>query len=198
MKIKLVASLFTLALWGISGATTVTASGGTTGAQFVTSAGSLLNAATGSILVGSMSGNIFTQFAVADVAPPVFGASGGVLDGRWSGNAADASNTTAAPFNGLQIWFRVNATTSGGNGVAFFGSSLNFPTANAGVGDAINVAASSISTFNASLSTPGTAIFTAPDGTFLNGSVRVGVIPEPSAALLGAIGVLGLLRRRRN
>jgi hypothetical protein len=35
----------------------------------------------------------------------------------------------------------------------------------------------------------------APTNTFANGVV---LIPEPSAALLGALGALGLLRRRRN
>jgi hypothetical protein len=35
-------------------------------------------------------------------------------------------------------------------------------------------------------------------GTFTIDNVNVTVIPEPSAAMLGALGVIGLLRRRRN
>ncbi len=196
MKIKLIGWLITVGLAGVAGATTITASGGTTGAQFVTTAGTLLTGTNASILVGSMSGNIFTQFALADATPPAFGTSATLL-GRWLGNAADASNATASAFNGLQIWFKVTTTANGG-GVGYFGSSLNFPTANAGVGDALNVAGSTLNTFNSTLSTVGgTAAFQAANVTYPNGFVTIATVPEPSAALLGAIGALGLLRRRR-
>lgn len=196
MKSKLVGLLVSLGLAGISQAVVITASGGTTGAQFVTSVGTLLTSTNASIEVGSLSGNIFTQFAVADLTQPAFGAAGGVLAGRWTGNATDNNNVTASPFNSAQIWFKVTTTADGG-GVGYYGSSLNFPVANAGVGDSLSVPASSLSTVNTTLSTDGVAAFQAANGTFPNGFVTIGVIPEPSAALLGALGALGLLRRRR-
>jgi hypothetical protein len=43
-----------------------------------------------------------------------------------------------------------------------------------------------------------TLTVTATDGQNGAANVSFGVIPEPSAALLGALGALGLLRRRRN
>lgn len=198
MKTKTFSLLIALGLAGISGATTITASGGTTGAQFVTSAGTLLTGTNASILVGSMSGNIFTQFAIADLTPPAFGTTSTLL-GRWLGNAADASNATAAAFNGLPIWFKVTTTANGG-GHTYFGSTSVFPTANAGVGDALNVAATTLTTFKTAvgLNQEYSIAYQTATVAYPNGFVTVGTVPEPSAALLGALGALGLLRRRRN
>jgi|ERR1035437_1152788 hypothetical protein len=195
MKSKLITLLAVAATLGSASATTITGSGGTTGAQFITSAGTMLTSANASILCGSMSGNIFTRFAIADVTPIVLGSSG-VLLGRWSSSFADTS-ATAVPFNGLQVWFKVTTTADNG-GVGYFGSTLNFPSNGGGVGDSLSVAASTLSSVNSTDSSTGTAAFHVASVTYPNGFVTIGVVPEPSAALLGAFGVLGLLRRRRN
>lgn len=186
----------TLALTGAN-ATTVTATGGTTGAQFITSTGTILTSGNTSIAVGRLTGDVFTQFAPSDISPPTLGSAGALL-GRWSGNAADASNVTASPFNGAVIVFRLTTTANGG-GVAYFSNPANvFPTANSGVGDNFNYSASALNTVN-SLSSPNSAAFRNDNAAaYPNGYVTVGVVPEPSAALLGAVGALGLLRRRRN
>jgi hypothetical protein len=186
MKLALLGALLAI---GSVQATTITASGGTTGAQFVTSAGTFLTPSNATVTVGSLSEGVFTPFAVADASPISFGTTA-ALEGRWLGNAADTSNA-ANPFNGLQIWFRIETTADGG-GLAFFGSTLNFPANGAGVGDSLSVPGSSLTTFHAGLSEELTASYNAGTNT-----VVIGVVPEPSALLLGGLGLIGLLRRRR-
>jgi hypothetical protein len=191
-----IATVFAIGLtMAASNATTVTAGGGTTGAQFVTSAGTFLTPTNATVEVGSLSGSIFTKFAVTDASPINFGTSV-ALTGRWLGNFADTS-AAANPFNGLQIWFKVSTTADGG-GLAYFSGGQLFPNNGGGVADAITISASTLTTINADLSSVNSAAFQNNNvGTYPNGYVTIGVIPEPSAALLGALGALGLLRRRR-
>ncbi|MCF7676324.1 MAG: hypothetical protein K9N23_02070 [Akkermansiaceae bacterium] len=192
MKSALITSIVAAAMVGSVGATTVTASGGTTGAQFITSAGTFLTPTNAVVSVGLLEANIFTMFATADATPINFGTAA-ILEGRWLGNAADTS-VAANPFNGLQIWFKIETTADGG-GVGYFSGGQNFPANGAGVGDSTTIGGASLNTINAGLSTPGTEAFNAGKGT--TGQVTIGVVPESSVALLGALGALGLLRRRR-
>jgi hypothetical protein len=193
MKTKIASSILFAAALVSANATTIAGSGGTAGSQFVTSAGTFLTPTNAAVQVGSFIDNVFTQFAIADATPISFGTTVS-LQGRWLGNFSDNQALTAAPFNGLQVWFKITTTADGG-GEAYFGSTSNFPTNGGGVGDSLNVLGSTLTTFRDSVH-PGTAAFAAGGG-FTNGSVTVGVVPEPSAALLGALGALGLLRRRR-
>jgi len=194
MKSKIITLLAAAATMGAASATTILASGGITGAQFVDSLGTILTSANTSVLVGSMTGDIFTQFAVSDISPITLGTSGNLL-GRWSSSFAD-TGSTANPFNGLPVWFKI-ITTADGGGTAYLGSSLNFPSNGGGVGDSVSVPASSLTSVNSNVSTLGTAVYNATTTTYANGFVTVGVIPETSTALLGALGALTLLRRRR-
>ena len=52
-------------------------------------------------------------------------------------------------------------------------------------------------TTGTTLNTFDTAVLRADSGTALYDNVELSVIPEPSAALLGGLGMLALLRRRR-
>jgi len=179
-------------------ATTITGSGGTTGAQFVTSTGVFLTPTNATVQIGTFNTttNIFTQFAVADASPISFGTTAS-LQGRWLGNFSDNS-ASATPFNGQQIWVRIAVDLGGGaTGLAYFGSTVNFPTNGGGVGDTANLPGTSLTSIDVDSSTAGTSAFIAPGDGFTNGRVVIGVIPEPSVALLGALGVFGLIRRRR-
>lgn len=197
MKLKL-AVLAALAIGSVANATTITGSGGTAGAQFVTSTGVFLTPTNATVQVGSFNTttNIFTQFAALDTTPINFGTSA-ALTGRWLGSFGDNS-ADANAFNGQQIWVRIAVDLGNGfTGTGLFGSTLNFPANGGGVGDGLSLPGSSLTTFSESLSTAGTAGFAPADGGFVNGRVTIGVIPEPSTALLGLLGVAGLIRRRR-
>lgn len=194
---SLVSTLATLiAVSSSLSATTVTASGGTTGAQFITTLGTFLTPTNSTVSVGFFEANIFTAFALADATPISFGTTAS-LTGRWLGNAADTS-VAANAFNGKQIWFKIETTADGG-GLGYFSGGQLFPANGAGVGDSITIAGSTLTQTNAALSTPGTAGFVnqTTNPATPNGRVTIGVVPETSTALLGALGALGLLRRRR-
>lgn len=105
------------------------------------------------------------------------------------------TNGTAAALSYAFYWFP--GATYSGPGVQTIGSQVGGlnTTSNNGIFDAGMVLpndGSLISTGAANVDGGGTI----PDATFQ--AVNLTVIPEPSAALLGAIGALGLLRRRRN
>ena len=195
MKTKLFI-LGALVAGGLAQATTITGSGGTTGAQFVTSTGVFLTPSNSTVQVGTFNvgTSIFTQFAALDATPINFGTTP-TLQGRWLGNYADTA-ATANAFNGLPIWVRISVDLGGGiNGLAHFSSTVSFPTNGGGVGDSVNLAGTTLTGFAPS-STPGTAAFAAGGG-FTNGRVTIGVVPEPTTALLGLLGIVGLIRRRR-
>lgn len=188
MKLKLIMLAF-LGLVSSLSASTVTASGGTGGAFFYTSNDTLLTNANSTISAGRWDGSLFTAFAAADLTPIAISANGALL-GRWAGGYTDNNNVTSSPFNGLAIWFRVTTTADGG-GLAYLSGASVFPNANGGVSDSVSVNSTSLTTLGAGSSNFSRA-YSAGDGRIV-----IGVVPEPSAALLGAIGVLGLLRRRR-
>ncbi|WP_367870457.1 PEP-CTERM sorting domain-containing protein [Luteolibacter sp. Populi] len=184
---KLLASCLAVVLAiGGAHAATISLAGGAAGLSFVTSEGAaIVPGATVSLQVGRLNTTtgVFTQFAPTDATPPSFGASG-TITGKWLGNASD--NTAAADaFNGAQIWFQVKAF----GGTAYFtGPTALFPTNASGAGDTLTFSSVGLTQFSQEWSTAGTAI---------NGTQAVVGVPEPSALLLGALGMVGLLRRRR-
>jgi hypothetical protein len=189
MKTKLVLLAMVAATCSLK-ATTITAGGGTGGAQFYTSAGSILTNLNSSFSAGTWNGTAFTSFGAADPTPIAISTVAS-LAGRWSAGFTDNNNTTAGVFNGLPVWFRVTTTADGG-GTAYFSGASVFPNANGGVGDSLTVSSVTLTTLGAG-SADFSRAYSASDSKII-----VGVIPEPSAALLGAVGALGLLRRRRN
>jgi len=193
MKNKIALALFvaSMAATGVSQATTITAGGGSLSDYFVTSANTntILTNSQVSIQVGSYVGNVFTQFGALDATPIVLVTTTGILQNKWSAGYTDNNSVTATPFNGLQVWFKVTTTADGGGTAYFSQSGQNFPISANGVGDTLAISNQNFNTVGGTSST-GSAITA--------GKLVVGVVPEPSAALLGALGVLGLLRRRRN
>lgn len=118
---------------------------------------------------------------------PTTGATIGTITGSFVGTGAPDTSV----FNLKPIYFVIGNGTTQANSTAFgiFGTVANtaFPA---------NVAAT-VST-SVTLSS-GLAIAPLPNaGTVTGNGFGVVGIPEPSAALLGALGALGLLRRRRN
>ena len=115
-------------------------------------------------------------------------------------------------------WNATPATLAGGTSGQNFGmislSDWVFPSSDAGLTYSLSSTDASLSGsfFSTSASTTATQIGNGSvGGSFFTGSgtaadtgstairsATFSVVPEPSAALLGAIGVLGLLRRRRN
>lgn len=190
MKTTIIA-IIGLAFIGTASATTVASSAGTLGAQFRTSTGVVLTSTNSSFTVGTISGDIYSQFALTNgtnslaISTVPIAAFAGKLVGEASDISVDATG-----FDGSQIWFEVAYNDGVNSGVAYLSSGDVFPTNNNGVGDGIQIDTNALTTFDASLSTVGTV---AAGG----GEIIVGVIPEPSVALLGALGILGLLRRRR-
>lgn len=199
MKLKL-AILALVAAATAANATTIGSGGGTATAQFFTSTGVILSPTNATVQVGIYNGTLFTQFAAADSSPMTFSTVAATL-GRLSGNWAD-TGTTANAFNGQAVWFRVSVDLGGGQtGLAYF-SGTNpgatvpatgtlFPTNGGGVGDSLNYDARNLTILGAG-SSEGSAAYNA--GT---NRIVIGVVPEPSTALLGLLGVAGLIRRRR-
>lgn len=187
-----------LAVVGSAGATSINAVGGSGSAQFVTSTGVFLTPTIASVQVGIFNSttNVFTQFATGDLSPISFVTVPSLL-GRWNGGFSDFT-ATANDFNGQPIWFRIAVDLGGGaTGLAYFGSTSFFPTNGFGLGDNLNVFTSSLTSIDVDASTPGSAAYIAPGDGFLSGRITIGVVPEPSTALLGAIGAFCVLRRRR-
>ncbi|WP_367870455.1 PEP-CTERM sorting domain-containing protein [Luteolibacter sp. Populi] len=183
----LVSCLAAILAIGGAKATTISLAGGVAGLMFTTSEGQTLQPMAGvSLQVGRLNTTtgVFTQFAPTDATPPSFGTTGN-LAGRWLGNASD--NTAAADaFNGAQMWFRVGFFGS----VSYFtGPSALFPTNASGAGDTLTFSSIGLTQFSLEWSSPGTAI--------TNNQAIVPATPEPSALLLGVLGMVGLLRRRR-
>ncbi len=199
MKLS-IALISSFAAFGVAQATTIGVGGGTAAAQFVTSTGVILSPSNATVHVGTYIDSVFRQFAVTDSTPMTF-ATTGALQGRLSGNWADTSNEATA-FNGAQVWFRVSVDLGGGIvGTAFFaganpgetvpGTGTVFPNNGNGVGDSLNYDSRNLTILGEG-SERGSAAYNA-----LSNTIVIGVIPEPSTALLGLLGTAGLLRRRR-
>lgn len=176
---------------GSANATTITAAGGTGGAQFITSTGVLLTAANTEISVGTYSGSVFTAFSPADASPiDISTVDNPSFFGKWAGDTSDISSAANA-FNGAQIWFRVIwGLGEGQETVIYLSGGQIFPNNNNGVGDAIAINSNTLTILGAG-SAPGSAAYNSTTNQIVIG------VPEPSAALLGLLGAVGLIRRRR-
>lgn len=185
MKVKLLIGLLSVSAASLSSATTILLGGGTTGAQFVTFSSTVLpNTA---VQVGFIEANVFTAFAGTGTPQIGLGAVS-TFAGRFNGQIANTS-AAADAFNGKAIFVAIPNQ----GGITYVTSSSPdwvFKANAGGVGDSTTISASQINGFNAALST-------VPWVSTSASQVILGV-PEPSAALLGALGALGLLRRRRN
>lgn len=179
---------------GMANATTIIAGGGTVGATFVTSTGVTLTTATADFRVGTWDGTTFTQFAVTDASPIDISTVGGALAGKWANNTSDNSAAANAFTSSQAVWFEVSVDLGNGStGRAYFSGTPTFPNNGSGVGDSLAYNSTSLTILGAG-STAGSAAYNAGTGNIVIGVTSV---PEPSAALLGALGALGLLRRRR-
>jgi hypothetical protein len=197
--------LVSLALIGAASATTISVGGGTSGALWVTSTGVTLTAANSVFKIGLWNGTTFTQFASTDTTPMAIGTA--VFAGKLTGNYSDNS-AAATTFNNALIWYQVAVNLGGGAtglgyfsgpdvGIAFPAVSTKFPANGAGVGDSLAAETRNLTVLGAGSTDGSRGYSSAAAGSFPANSIVVGVIPEPSAALLGAFGALGLLRRRR-
>lgn len=116
-----------------------------------------------------------------------------------SGAAAGLDASTYLSKNFAIIWFNSltsagSETTASGNFGIARGADWTMPAANSGT-FSFGTTASSLDQLTLGSTT------TAASGqgvAFATNGATLSIVPEPSAALLGAIGALGLLRRRRN
>ena len=185
---SIITALVASAVISSAGAATIVLGGGTNGLTFLTDTGVLLSPSNATIQVGSLVGNTFTQFAPLDPTQPTF-ATTGVLAGKWSGNASDNA-ATADIFNGQQVWFKIDINIEGITGTAFVSQSGQvFPNNASGVGDSLTISSQNLDVINESLNTVPVRIE--------NGQMIFTVVPEPSAFLLGVIGAVGLVSRRK-
>lgn len=222
MKKTIISALLGFASFQVAqGATTITATNaalGTTGfAQQVITAVNGTAFTGGSVLIGTFStpaglgttvGPISLEtfgwtlfgsapFSTNAAAPGIFGSVAGAGQTQL-GVVGNLPTTVTGPFIGNNIYAVV--ANAAGNDFVVWNSGINFAVEDAVLGGS----PISFQTRNVTL----TRGIVDPDGNIgltgalvsRNGQAAVtfGVIPEPSAALLGAIGALGLLRRRRN
>ena len=143
----------------------------------------------------------FTQFSVSNTLYDLGGGNfaSGMFSGTQTANPALAPGDTTFTGKSIYTIFGNGTTLANSTALAVYKSGATFPVVN-GSG---NGATSTNNTYTAATVVFGTLVTltpaTEPGGpsggiTFAQG---VQLIPEPSAALLGALGVLGLLRRRR-
>ena len=207
MKVKLVLGLI-LSAMSFASAATVNVGGvfsATSGLVGVSANGTVLSGGGYYIAVGSfttvptLSSDYSNLYAAVDslnifaslTSPTATGNTQGTITGAFAGTGGG----NASLFNGKQIYFVIgNASTRlASTDFAIFTSATNilFPADVTGSGTAA-VTLSSV-TNSVVLPNGGSEIDTTRDQIRM-----VTPVPEPSAALLGAFGALGLLRRRRN
>lgn len=209
MKSKLILGLL-LASFSVAGAATINVGGvfsATSGLVGVSASGSVLSAGGYYIAVGSFASvpTISSDYANLEAAvdsmnifasltsPTATGNTQGTITGAFAGTGGG----NASLYNGKQIYFVIGngATRAASTDFAIFTSATNilFPADVTGSGTAA-VSLSSIT--NSVVLANGGSEDAA--GTARDQIRMVSAVPEPSAALLGAVGALGLLRRRRN
>lgn len=169
------------------------------GSQLTNGFYSLAYATTGTLNITSSStvSQLLSQLTLASAATSI-GATGFL----------NASVTTADPGNtlfGKQIYVLLgnSATLLSSPAAALFTAGTLFPLQD-GAGNAVSPTIAVRNNAGLVFGTTVAATGVAAPFTGANGVVQVGIsgvnnlVPEPSAALLGALGALGLLRRRRN
>lgn len=191
-----------LSLVGSTYATTIGAGGGTLAGNFFTSTGVQLTGLNSTVQIGSISNDIFTRFAAGDPSPMVLGSAAPFLS-KVTGSYTD-NTATATGFNGLVIWYRVESLVAGATGVTYFGAPATgtsvpgtatvFPVNGFGANDTLSADTRNLTLVNTALSSNSEDSRGWQVG---DNRLIVGVVPEPSVALLGLLGVVGLIRRRR-
>lgn len=204
---KLIFSL--LVALGVAEAATVNVGGvfsGTSGLGVRTSTGTVLSSGGFYIAIGSFdvvptvlpdATNLYTAvdsmniFAVL-TSPTAAGNTQGTITGSFVGTGGGS----ASLFNGKQIYFVVGNGSTRANSTEFAilttAANVLFP-ADVTTSSTASVTFSSI-TNSVVLSNAG---LEDANGTARDLIVLAAPVPEPSVALLGALGVLGLVRRRR-
>jgi MYXO-CTERM domain-containing protein len=188
MKLKLVKTIAVAAcLAGSLQAATITVSGGVgTTTNQITVRLNGVQTTNHYISVGSWNGTTFTEFTAPSVDT-------GFINGTFANTTNTAVNSQV-----VHVWVGLTSTRTfdpTANWVLFKGSN------NAAFGADIS---SALSTTTVTLSNFTTAVNVAQSTSYtevapVTGSgPAINFVPEPSAALLGALGALGLLRRRRN
>lgn len=135
-------------------------------------------------LMGSMElVNLFQMFAAG--TSPTSGATKGLITGSFS-SLANGPGQAPSMFNNKQIYVMVGdaptIAASSAFGIFAFTTTYNFPP------DVTVTGATSVTLSNPTVMRP--LLGDVVGGNFV-------LVPEPATALLGALGVLGLLRRRR-
>lgn len=138
--------------------------------------------------------SLLAAVAAFDVFTSALAPATGTTTGTITGSFASTGGATPTVFNLKPIYFLVGNGTTQANSTAFgiFGltTSTNFPA------DVAATVSTSLTLANGTSIVPLNNAGTVTQNSF--GLVSSAPIPEPSAALLGAIGALGLLRRRRD
>ena len=176
MKIKLF--FLSLGLVAISSAATVTVSAGF-GAQGLAVSTDGVSTTPFTVAVGNWNGSAFTQFStsISDT---------GKVNGVFTAQDPVSLNGLA-----LHLWI--------GTGSVASSTSYVILSSNAGTTFPADVTTAGGPTFNAALAS-GVALVRGIGATFNANTSSVGLtaVPEPASIVLGALGALGLLRRRRN
>lgn len=176
MKLLKISAIALMSLAGANAATiTVTAGFGAQGLNVTTSG---VAATSFHVAIGSWDGSSFTQFAtgIQDTAK---------VNGVFTATVPPAVNSqvihlfvgqgSSVDFGGNYVLFRTNTNTA-------------FP--------ADVSSGSATATFSATALSGLTAV-SQNNATLTSGTNTINFVPEPSVALLGALGVFGLIRRRR-
>jgi hypothetical protein len=211
-KTLIIAALGAMGVLSAGAATTITAtnSGGAATKQIQLTLGTPLTAALGGVYeVGVFAGDVFNvsttlaDFTLAGTRP--FGTIPGIFGTSTTGGngvVVDLPNLgePAGNFVGrpMYVLIRQPGANPEGNFIAFstpvskqfaYESALN-------VGNPVGVSMAELTLVRGQL-LPGANTGLTGAAAAGNGGTAVTFIPEPSVALLGALGVLGLLRRRR-
>jgi hypothetical protein len=136
-----------------------------------------------SVLAAVAQFNVFAELT----SPTAVGATQGSIVGSFTGTGG----ISPVSFNTKNIYMLIGngATKAGSSEWGIINTGVNFP-ANVTLAGSTPVTISSINSFT---TLAGTEI----DITGGKDQIQLVGVPEPSAALLGALGALGLLRRRR-
>lgn len=182
MKIKFL--FLSLAFCAAANAATVTVTAGF-GTQGLNVTNSGVAATSFAVTVGNLSGGVFTQFSTTIIDT-------GKVNGVFTAQAPSS-------LNGLAIHLLVADSTfafGAGQTLPATGSYVILTTSPTATNFPADVAAAGGPSFNAALGS-GLAQIASSNATFTPGTSTINLVPEPSSALLGALGALGLLRRRR-
>lgn len=210
-KTLIIAALGAMGVLTAGAATSITATNnaGAATRQIQLSSGVPLTAAGGGVYeVGVFAGDLFNvsttllNFTVAGTQvfsgtqPGLFGAftvPTGAISVNLPNAGEPAGNFVGRP---MYVVIRQPGTNPEGNFIAFSTpSTFAFETA-LDVGSAVTVSNANLTLVRGQL-LPGANTGLTGAAASGNGGTAITFIPEPSAALLGALGVLGLLRRRR-